>query len=210
MEDHKVDILAKVMELGVAKARCRTGVWRSWSFASWGQAGYSQGDSTPFCFDVGIYKLVARLKILQEEELQKGQILIIFILKGYIFKDFTVTHCRCVALVSGELHIRTTKGLMDAINQRFLAWEFLTFSCSIEKGIASRICHSTELNHCIYNIKKVLDLAPKKIAVWLWATLFCICNILLQSQGNDHSSLTWTHRAIKDTNKVDEKMFLKT
>lgn len=160
---------------------------------------------------MGVYKLVTRLRILQEGELQKGQILIIFILKGYIFKDFTVTPCRCVEMGSGELHIRTTKGLMAAINQTFLAWEFLDSSCSIEKGLAGRIRNSPELHHCIYNIKKVLDLALNRIAVWLWATLFCICNILLQSRGNDHNSFTWARWAVKDTNEVgDEKLVLKT
>lgn len=195
----------------MAKAGCRTGVQRSGSFASWGQAVYSQGDLTPFCFDVGVYKLVTRLRILREGELQKRQILFIFILEGYIFKDFIATPCRCVEMVSGELHIRTTKGLMAVINQRFLAWEFHDSSCSIEKGLAGKIRNSPELNHCIYNIKKVLDLALNRIAAWLWATLFCICNILLQSRGNDHNSLTWARWAVKDTNEVgDEKLFLKT
>lgn len=120
-------------------------------------------------------------------------------------------YCRCVEMVSSELHIRTTKGLTDAINQRFLAWEFLNSSCSIKKGFASRICNSTESNHRTYSIKKVLDSALNKIAVWLWAALLCPCNILPQSQGNDHNSFTWPHWAVKDTNEVgDEKMFLKT
>lgn len=72
---------------------------------------------------------------------------------------------------------------MGAINQRFLAWKFLNSSCLIKKDFVSKMCNSTELNHCIYNIKKVLDLALNKIALGLWATLFCICSTLLQSQG---------------------------
>lgn len=82
-------------------------------------------------------------------------------------------------------------------SQKFLSWELLNSSCSIEKGFASRICDSIQLNHYIYSIRKVLDLAINKIAVWIWASLFCIYNILLQSQGTDHNTFTWPHRAVE-------------
>lgn len=59
-------------------------------------AGYSSSNLTLFCFNQCVCKLVVRLKVVQEGELHEEQILIIFILKIYILKYFTMIQCRCI------------------------------------------------------------------------------------------------------------------
>lgn len=50
-----------------------------------------------------------------------------------------------------------------------------------------------------------LDLALNKIAMCLWATLFCMPNVMLPSEGNDHF-LPGLNGQLKGCN---EKMFFK-
>ena len=102
---------------------------------------------------------------------------------------------------------------MSAAVKGFFSWEFLISSRLIEKDFANRICDSLELNHYIYSIRKVLDLVLNKIliAVWFRATPSCICNILLQSQENEHNTFTWPPKQSTGYSEMgDEKMFSKT
>lgn len=59
------------------------------------------------------------LKVQQEGERQKKQLLIIFILHIYVFKDFTVIHCRCPEMVPSELPDEGYEGFMAATVKSF-------------------------------------------------------------------------------------------
>ena len=73
-------------------------------------AGKLQPQLCNSCCNLCICKLVMMLKVQQEGERQKKQLLIMFILNIYVFKDFTTIHCRCAEMVPSELQMRAMKG----------------------------------------------------------------------------------------------------
>lgn len=87
-------------------------------------------------------------------------------------------------MVCNELQIKSMKGLMGATIKGFLPGNFLI--CLVQWKREN--FNSIEHNHCIYDIKMFLDLALNKIPMWLWATLFCMPDIMFLSEGNDHFS----------------------